>query len=117
MTLAVNICAYDSVECHGGPHVWVTRIAAALKNLNVDVRVTLLSWDIPAKGFAYTTLQQQGVEVATKRLTETSEDVRWLLQQVEHTAPDVFVVNNVIPAYYTTRYLNCLLYTSPSPRD
>lgn len=106
MKLVVNICAYDSVHCHGGPHVWITRIASVLSRQGVEVCVTLLSWDSPEQGYAFLGLQSQHIRVQTKRITETSEDVAWLLREVERSGADIFVVNNVIPAYYAVRYLN-----------
>jgi len=104
-TMKVDICAYDAPDGVGGPLVWVQRLPLALRNLGFDVRVNLFAWQTPEHGYAYRTLQQQGIPVQTTLFNDTERNVRWLLKLAEARRPDVFVANHVIPAFYAAGYL------------
>lgn len=105
MRLRVLLCAYDSVQFHGGPHNWVCRFVPSLVLRGLDVRVCLLSWDEPHNGMAYSILREHGVDVCTRQFADTESNVRWLLDEARDFFPDVFIANNVLPAFFATRYL------------
>ncbi|PLS67455.1 MAG: hypothetical protein CV045_13505 [Cyanobacteria bacterium M5B4] len=104
----ITICAYDRPNYVSGPNAWLRRIAPALRQRGVTVRVLffLTGTHDPAQCPTLTALQQDGFAcVATPFPRYTEQRVRWLLQQVQFNPPDVFVSNLMLPGFYAARWI------------
>lgn len=101
----LDICAYDSPEGVGGPYIWMQRMPQALRERGFDVRVRLFYWGNLENGVLYRSLTEDGIPFVAAHFKDSVSNVRWLLAGVLESAPDVFLTDNVIPAYLSVRYL------------
>lgn len=106
--MKVVICAYDRPNYVGGPHAWLRRIAPALRERGVQVRVLFFMTGTrnPDECPILTELQHAGFDCAAIPLpTYTEQRVRWILQQVQSDPPDVFVPNLMAAGFYAARWV------------
>lgn len=103
--VTIDLCGYDKIDGAGGPVVWLCRFPAVLRELGINVRVRLLSWDPPEEGIVYQTLTKQGFNVSGTEFKDTDSNIRWIIDQVSCDPPDVFVPNLVTPAFYAARWI------------
>ncbi len=106
--MKVVICAYDRPNYIGGPHVWLRRIAPALRERGVQVRVLFFITGTrnPDECPILTELQQAGFDCAAIPLpTYTEQRVRWILQQIQSDPPDIFVPNLMVAGFYAARWV------------
>lgn len=102
--LTVDICGYDKLEVAGGPVVWLMRFPAVLREHGINVRIRLMTWDDPQQGVVLQSLQQQGFDVKCERFTDTDSNIRWQLENLADSPPDVLVPSLVTPAYFAGRW-------------
>lgn len=81
------------------------RLLPELKKHGVEPKVLFMAED-PERAPHAKALEQMGVEVeVTKFPQSTEERTRWYLQRVKDDPPDVFVPNQVLPAYYAAAWI------------
>ena len=81
------------------------RIPMLLQKRNVDVRVRLFYWGDLSKGVLYDYLTTANIPFTALHFGETNQNIRWLLQQIQHSDPDVVIADNVVPALLCAGWL------------
>jgi glycosyltransferase involved in cell wall biosynthesis len=102
--MRITFCAYDQPDYINGPNVWLSRLCGQLVARGSRPRVLLLERRGP--GPTSRMLADAGVEierVECQRFTE--QRVRWILERVAESPPDVFVPNLAVPAYFAARWI------------
>ncbi len=95
-------CAYDDLDCVGGPNTWLRRLLPELQKAGVAVHALLLT-PCPGRGATSVALRSTGIpctEFAFRTCPFTQQRLQRILSFVVHLKPDIFVPNLVIPAYY-----------------
>lgn len=109
--MKVLFCAFDGPGYTGGPNSWLRRLVTFLTSRGVSVRVLLfLQADPKDTDFSNYPLlndfERQGVDFRRFYFWETTENkVRWIFDEVRDFAPDVFVPNVVVAAYWAARWI------------
>jgi hypothetical protein len=63
-----------------------------------------MTWSDPEQGVVLKSLRNQGFDVTSQPFTDTCSNIRWYLQNIADSPPDVFVPNLVTPAYFAGRW-------------
>jgi len=104
--MKVTFCDYDSPTIHSGPTSWIRRLLPELRSQGIEVDVLLIS-AAPGQGSTELALKRSGIQHSCLDSIShrcCQERVRWILQRLAHSPPDVFVPNLVIPGYYAARW-------------
>ncbi len=102
--ITASWCAYDWHENVSGPSTWLARLLPLLREQGISNIVELLIWDKP--GPLTESLQQSGIEChITECRGSTEERVHGLLSNLQSYHFDVFVPNLVLPALFTSRFV------------
>jgi glycosyltransferase involved in cell wall biosynthesis len=102
--MTVTFCGYDKINVAGGPAIWLTRFPSVLREHGVDVRVRLFSWDDTQRGIVLKSLKEQGIDVSSQQFSDTHTNIRYLINDLSWSSPDVFVPNLVTPAFFAGRW-------------
>jgi colanic acid/amylovoran biosynthesis glycosyltransferase len=103
----VTFCAYDKPNYVGGPNVWLQRLLPELRRQGVEAGVLFITESLtnsPAIQF----LRERGFNCPAISWSEcpyTEQRVRWILERLKESLPDVFVPNLMVPAYYAGRWV------------
>lgn len=109
--MKVLFCAFDGPGYTGGPNSWLRRLVTYLTSRGVSVRVLLfIQADPKDTDFSSYPLlndfERQGVDFRRYYFWETTENkVRWIFDEAREFAPDVFVPNVVVAAYWAARWI------------
>lgn len=109
--MKVLFCAFDGPGYTGGPNSWLRRLVAYLTSRGVTVRVLLfLQADPKDTDFSnyplFGDFERNDVDFRRYYFWETTENkVRWIFDEVREFAPDVFVPNVVVAAYWAARWI------------
>ena len=102
--MRLSFCAYDRPKYVNGPNVWLVRLARELVARGHSVRVLLQRTGGP--GPLSQALAELDVEVSSVARPRFTEDrVRWILERVAESPPDVFVPNLSVAGYYAGRWV------------
>jgi len=102
--LRVTFCAYDSPNAVSGPLTWLVQLLPELREFQIEPHCMVLSWGGP--GTLLAQLQTADVECsATMCRGSTQDRMAWMFEQLRNNAPDIFVPNLVVPAYYAARWV------------
>jgi colanic acid/amylovoran biosynthesis glycosyltransferase len=103
--VSVVFCTHDSPGSIGGPFTWLCKLLPSLRTLGVDSRVLALT-HFGGTGPLVEGLRADGFDVQAVDCHDRTEDqVRWILNQLQHNTPAVFIPNFVVSAYYAARWL------------
>jgi len=118
--LKVIFCTYDGKNVINGINVWLIRLLPDLKKNGIDINVIAITWAPKDECTAIPILESHGINcdiVDSKRYTE--REVRWILDYINESNPDVFVANNMLPAFYASKWIQkanipsvCVIHTS-----
>jgi colanic acid/amylovoran biosynthesis glycosyltransferase len=101
----VTFCSYDKPGSLGGPFSWLRRLLPLLRDRGVDCRCLFLTHH-GGTGPIVEGLQDDGFDCRVINCHNRTEDqVRWILEQLQETSPDVFVPNLVVSAYHAARWV------------
>lgn len=103
-SLTVVFCAYDWIENNSGPSTWLAHLLPRLKKHHITPTVILFYWDCP--GPLYRALTAANIPVKLAPCDGFTENrVRFVLDCIAETQPDVFVPNLVTPAFLASQYI------------
>jgi glycosyltransferase involved in cell wall biosynthesis len=102
--MRVTFCQYDSEDYAGGPNTRLRRLLPRLKAQGIEPRVLFLT--VSGSGPSVRALQRAGVDCCcTSWITWTEDRIRWILEQLRESPPDVFVPHVVTAACYAARWV------------
>jgi colanic acid/amylovoran biosynthesis glycosyltransferase len=101
----VTFCAYDKPDSIGGPLTWLVQLLPALRNHGIESRCLFLThWG--DTGPYLEELRNLGIPCEQAACHERSHDrIQWVLQQLRHNPPDIFVPNLVVAGYFAGRWV------------
>jgi glycosyltransferase involved in cell wall biosynthesis len=102
--LRIDFCAFDQPGYVNGPNVWLQGLCRELAARGVDVRVLVAFRSAPGPTCA--ALDTLGIETEQVEWQPYTEDrIRWILERVAASPPDVFVANYSVAGYLAGRWI------------
>lgn len=99
-------CTYDGKNIINGVNTWLLTLLPALQSNGITVKVIAIAWAPENECTTIPLLRDQGIEcsiIDSKGYTE--RQVKWILNYVNREVPDVFIANNMLPAYYASKWI------------
>lgn len=94
---------HDRPDYYGGPIVNARRLLPELRRRGHEVGCLILYGGSGASSVEF--LEVQGVDCFTRSRAGTTErHVDWILEKLSELQPDIFVPNNVLPAWFAARW-------------
>lgn len=94
---------HDRPGYYGGPIVNARRLLPELRRRGHEVYCLVLFGGAEASSVGF--LEAQGVGCfARSRVGTTESHVLWILERLKEVRPDIFVPNNVVPAWFAARW-------------
>lgn len=100
------LCAYDRPNYINGPNVWLQRLLPELRSMGVECRVLFFPKGNVTDCATIQALVHEGVTCECykgKKFTEFQ--IRWILNRIDKTQPDVFLPNLCVPAYHASKWI------------
>jgi colanic acid/amylovoran biosynthesis glycosyltransferase len=105
--MKVLFCSHDELNYVGGPNTWLCRLLPELDGKGIDVHVALIT-SSHGSGSTYRTLKDLGIrcyEISLRAAPFVHQQVIRILALTKEIAPDVFIPNLMIPAYYAIKWI------------
>ena len=104
--MKVIFCTYDNPTFHGGPNVWLKRLLPLLIIHGIDIEIIFFV-DGPIDDCpTYLYFKNNHFRTYTYSHRETAEKkIKWILDIVASSRPDVFVPNMLVHAFYASRWI------------
>ncbi|HUG93999.1 MAG TPA: glycosyltransferase family 4 protein [Planctomycetaceae bacterium] len=103
--MQVTFCQYDAEHYAGGPNTRLRRLLPRLKLRGIEPRVLFLT--VTGSGPTVRALERAGIECrVTPWITWTEDRIRWILEALRESPPDVFVPHVVTAACYAARWVS-----------
>ncbi len=102
--MKVVFCTYDGKNIINGINTWLLTLLPALKKNNITVQVIAIAWAPETECTILPILKKSGIAysiIDSKSYTE--KQVEWILKYIKQEAPDVFVSNTMLAAYYASK--------------
>ena len=104
--MKVTFCSYNERNHVAGPDAWIQRLLPALRSRGIESELLLITGspadECPTISWAHEN------EFACSSIfwpKYTEDGVRWFLQRVRESRPDVFVASLTVPAHYAGRWI------------
>ncbi len=103
--MKVTFVAYDKPDNVGGPPAWLQRLLPALQSRGIEVRcLFFLHWGESGPSVEF--LRARGFDCPAILAPATTEErIRWILDRLRESPPDIFVPNLVVAAYLAGRWI------------
>lgn len=103
-SIRVTFCAYDWPNNVCGPATWLAQLLPRIKEHHIEPRCLVMCWQKPGPLLAE--LRIAGIDCQSVVCDGTAESrIRWILEDLRQTPPDVFVPNLVVPAMHAGRWV------------
>src|SRR5262249_36166490 len=102
----VTFCSYNQRDHVAGPDAWIQRLLPALHRRGIDSELLLITGSPAEECPTLQWAQKNGFACSSVRWPRYTQDgVRWFLQEVRKSPPDVFVASLTVPAHYAGRWI------------
>jgi len=99
-------CAHDRPDYINGPNIWLQRLLPGLRENGIDSTVLFFPSGDPARCRTIQALKKNGFNCIVYKGKKYSEfRIRWIMEKIAETAPDVFIPNLDIPAYHASQWI------------
>jgi colanic acid/amylovoran biosynthesis glycosyltransferase len=106
LALKITFCAHDRPDNVNGPNVWLYRLLTSLRRKGYHCEILFFPFGETDRCITITKMIGLGFVC---RIYEgkpyTEHKIRWILNRLKESPPDVFVPNLNVPAYYASKYL------------
>ena len=104
MSRKITFCAYDKPDSIGGPVTWLMHLLPYLKQTGFEVSC-LIFFHKGNNGPLYEHLVKNDITIHTSSfLSNTEDNIKWILDCLQKNTPHIFVPNLVVPAYYACKW-------------
>ena len=104
--MKVTFCSYNQRDHVAGPDAWIRRLLPELRRRGIDSELLLITGSPAEECPTIHWAHDNGFDCSSVLWPRYTEDgVRWFLEKVRESQPDVFVASLTVPAHYAGRWI------------